>query len=185
MQFSHFVNDYVKMWEHLKSKEFSKVYHSIIDTEIRMYLIPFGFNTLAQYMATYDDVYKQEIFIPFLKDPLLPKLSPEAIKKDITAEEAGKYANYWSSIEIQSARNRQIQLYLRDAVRFMKVKVCKAELINKSKPSETNVIYFIYRAEIGSHSCYTKVYGSCVQVDLPEMGKEYADEELGIPIKLK
>jgi len=185
VQFSKFVNQYAQMWEQLNSKEYSKLHKSISKIEIRMYLIPLEFNTLAQYIATYDDVYNQEIFIPFIKDPLLPKLTPEAYKKGITVKEAMNFKKDWKATDIQSARDRQIQLYLREAIRFMNVKVCKAELIKSSKTYEPFTIYFVYRAEIGSTSYYSKELGLGIQRNIPEMSECYKNSLDGFPIKLK
>ena len=189
MQFHKFVNSYTKLWEYCKANEQSK-YYNILQLEIRVYLIPMGFNTLSQYVATYDDMYNQEIFLPFVKDPLLPKLHPDAVKKEVPLMEAEKLGAYWATTAIQAARERQVQMYLREATRFMPIKVCKAELIKYStkppfsqKPESSTTVFFVYRTEIGFHSVYSKSSASCTQINLPEMSSKGPDSV--VPIKLK
>ncbi len=195
MHFNKFVNMYTRLWEYCKANEQSR-YYNVQQLEIRVYLVPVGFNSLAQYLATYDDVYNQEIFIPFVRDPLIPKLDPNVAKKELSPEEAEKLGEFWASTEIQAARDRQVQMYLRDATRFLRIKVCKAELVKFSsaasggeRPETTETVYFVCRAEIGMHSAYAKSGGSLPLAGLPEMGSGPAGAHdpgsSGLPIKLK
>jgi len=183
MDLNKFVNHYMKAIEHSKANEHSKVYSNILKTEIRVYLIPMVFNSLAQYIATYDDVYNQEVFAPFIKDPLIPKLAPEAAGKEMTIDETEKLGAYFANTEIQIARDRQVQLYLREATRFMNVKVCKAELYKGEMHKENITVYFVCRAEIGLHSVYSKSSKSITRICLPEMSSKFHTN--AVPIKIK
>lgn len=183
MQFNKFVNQYAQTWELLNTKEYSKLYNVNTKVEVRMYLIPHEFNSLAQYIATYDDVYNQEIFTPFIKDPLLPKLNPEVQKKGPSADEGTHLKPQWKATHIQAARDRQVQVYLREAVRFVHAKVCRAELVKGQ--DEPVIVYFVCRAEVGGSSSYCKEPGLGVHTGLGEMGENCCDRECGFPISLK
>ena len=49
----------------------------VMGANSRIYLIPAGCNSLAQYLATYDPQYLQQVYLPFRRNPFIEVFAPE------------------------------------------------------------------------------------------------------------
>ena len=156
----HFTQSYGSIYMAQNSEEVKAV--NMEELDLRIYILPLQYNTLAQYIATYDDIYCTQVWAPFSIDPLLPKLSHyEARYKGLFTKLRGpKYRNKMNpAIKMPSiiAKDRQLQIYLREALRFFRIPIFKVELSKNRNLSRIHtVLYFVARVEIGFFSTYAK-----------------------------
>ena len=159
--FNTFVTEYVKLFELDPSDSAngsSGLSLDKVNLDTRVYLIPQGQNTLAHYIAMYDDLYCQNIYSYFNSNTLL--------RMTCTDQESGKMYPINFKVQMESLLgsrknqlfaqmcDRSIQGYLHDAIRNFDLRIFKADLHLKGGKIETH--YFTSRFEIG----YSGVYGN-------------------------
>ena len=154
-------------------REFSSFLKSFVNinmnrqTDFRVFLIPHKVNTLAQYLAMYDDLYCSMIYLPFTQNPLFsiktkigidgrisggsPVMEDQldSLSENLSQEEWGRTLSLMDDC---------LQDYLRDAVRIFPLKVYQCDFYREDtdeKPYKT--VYFTGRFELGHCPVYKKL----------------------------
>lgn len=134
--------------------------------DVRIFLVPQNDNTLAHYIAMYDDLYCHNIYNFFNSNTIL-----NLYMQDLDKERKSK--NFASKVETLYNHERKedphkhlgykmidnaIQTYMNDSIRNIDVKIFKAEIFfgDKDKNEKSVPYYFTSRLEIG----YIKNKGS-------------------------
>lgn len=135
----NFVQEYCK-----RVLQFTKTKNTLLKRSMQVYLIPNGFNSLANFIATREPVYRQNVFQFFSR---MNKAYNDFVKfnGELYDEKSIKY----DPPHLKKLYENVIQHYLKEGIRPFDVKVFKAQVWHKGAASP-KVIYFTNRLEIGS-----------------------------------
>jgi hypothetical protein len=136
---------------------------------MRVFIVPQGINTLAHWLAMYDDLYCQNVYNFFNSNTLLGlQASSKKGNKDFALladslinQDSSNFGNDTTKrLQSNSAAqmiDRSIQNYLKDAIRNVDIKIFKVEINN----GKVQPIYFTSRVELG----YAKSKGNASVYD--------------------
>lgn len=130
--------------------------------DIKIYIIPFGKNTLGKYIASKDIWYNRSVYLPFNQDLLIPKLE---IQTELGGNKNGMsnispeniHLNFDRSIFPFFLKEKLLQSYLREANRAFQLNVYEV-LCFKQKNDNLKEGIFLYVPEKGkkSNSLFSK-----------------------------
>lgn len=180
--FNRFVSQYVKLLDLDQTEKVDKKSNDQINSnsqqkesgggftidknkiDIRVFLVPQNENTLGHYLAMYDDLYCQNIYNFFNSNHFLSMcLEHREHMRDYGSISSDFFKEFMGidgpSLIHQNLGaqmiERQIQYYLRDAVRSVEVKIFKA-VIHYANMKKPITYYFVNRFELG----YAKTKGT-------------------------
>lgn len=163
-EFSHFLQGFVK--EHV-----AKLMSQSRAVDFRVFLIPNQINTLAHYLAMYDDMYCQQVYLQFQQNPII-----SVLRKNLSIEEymrriymqcdpSGEKRATTAAVDKDDEWGRTlrsiddgVQDYIRDAVRIFPLKVFSCEFFKETADDRPyKSVFFTSRFELGHYSVYEKL----------------------------
>lgn len=143
-----FLQDLLAMF---KTKNLDKLF---LNTDIRVYLVPTKYCTLAHYLAAKDHWYQRNIWIPFRANPLVPRVSQASLDAGKTMQAETMQSDKDKEIFPYVIKESLIQTYLREAtIKYNPVVfevICFTNLPQEKNPEPDAIFYCMQYLEIGA-----------------------------------